>query len=286
VTPRLTASHVTLSGAGFAQAPRFEFADRCRAAAAAGFDAVGVHATDPVLAQGADGVRRALGEAGVRLGEIEFLAGWARGLQSMDPDVTNALVDLAREFSPHHVTAGEFDAEVIDVSLAARTLQGLVDRIAEHGTLVAVEQFPWSGLRLTTTIAEVLDAVGDGAGAMLDIWHHRNSGATPADLELIRDRVIAVQLNDGTLVSDDFLTHARADRRLPGEGDLDVTGLIADLRTGGFDGAWCVEASDAALRSDSLQRTADRAYASAAAVLRQACPGGPREDRRGEGADG
>jgi sugar phosphate isomerase/epimerase len=245
-----------------------------------------VHATDPVLAQGADGVRRALGEAGIRLGEIEFLAGWARGRQSMDPDVTNALVDLAREFSPHHVTAGEFGAEVIDVSLAARTLQGLVDRFAEYGTLVAVEQFPWSGLRLTTTIAEVLDAVGDGAGAMLDIWHHRNSGATPADLELIRDRVIAVQLNDGTLVSDDFLTHARADRRLPGEGDLDVTGLIADLRTGGFDGAWCVEASDAALRSDSLQRTADRAHASAAAALRQAGPGGPREDRRGKGADG
>ena len=286
MTPSLTASHVTLSGAGFAQAPRFGFADRCRAAAAAGFDAVGLQASDPVLAQGADGVRRALGEAGVRLGEIEFLAGWARGQQSIDPHVTTALVELAREFSPHHVTAGEFGAEAVDVPVAARTLRGLVDRFAEHGTLVAVEQFPWSGLRLTATVAEVLDAVGDGAGAMLDVWHHRNSGATPADLDLIRDRVVAVQLNDGTLVSDDFLTQARADRRLPGEGDLDVVGLVADLRAGGFDGAWCVEASDAALRSGSLQRAAERAHSSAAAVLRQASPGSHHVDRRGQGADG
>lgn len=263
----LIASHVTLSGAGFAQSPRFDFAGRCRAAAAAGFDAVGLHASDPVLVDGADAVRRALDESGVRLGEIEFLAGWARGRDAMDPHVTDALVELARECSPHHVTAGEFGAEAIDVPLAARTLRELVDRFAEHGTLVAVEQFPWSGLRLTTTVAEVLDLVGDGAGAMLDVWHHRNSGATRADLDLIRNRVIAVQLNDGALVNDDFLVHARADRRLPGDGDLDVAGLVGDLRAGGFDGAWCVEASDATLRSDSLQRAAERAHASASAVL-------------------
>lgn len=264
----LTASHVTLSGAGFAQPPRFGFADRCRAAAAAGFDAVGLHATDPVVVDGPDGVRRALDETGVRLGEIEFLAGWARGLDAVDPEVLDTLVELAREFSPHHVTAGEFGAEAIDVRPAATTLRRLVDRFAEHGTLVAVEQFPWSGLRLTSTLAELLDLLGDGAGAMLDVWHHRNCGATPADLELIQDRVVAVQLNDGALVSDDFLRHARADRRLPGDGALDVTGLV--VRRGGFDGAWCVEASDATLRSDSLRRAADRAHASASTVLKQA----------------
>jgi len=283
VTFALTASHVTLSGAGFAQRPRFGFADRCRAAAAAGFDAVGLHSSDPVLVDGAEGVRRALDEAGVRLGEIEFLAGWARGPAALDLDVLDSLVELAREFSPHHVTAGEFGAEAIDLRLAATTLRGLVDRFAEHGTLVAVEQFPWSGLRLTSALVEVLNLVGDGAGAMLDIWHHRNCGATPADLELIRNRVIAVQLNDGALVSDDFLRHARADRRLPGDGDLDVTGLVTELRRGGFDGMWCVEASDATLRSQSLRRAADRAHASASTVLRQAYDAARPDVRDGEG---
>jgi sugar phosphate isomerase/epimerase len=265
--PGLTASHVTLSGAGFAQTPRFTFADRCRAAADAGFTAVGLHADDPVLAGGSDGVRRALSDSGVTLGEIELLTGWARGADAVDADTVDVLVDLAREFSPHHVTAGEFGAEPVDIRQAARTLGGLAERFGEHGTLVAVEQFPWSGLRLTSTIAAILDACGPGAGAMLDVWHHRNSGATRGDLDLLAGRIVAVQLNDGLRVTEDFLAQARAARRLPGEGDLDVATLVSDLRTIGFDGAWCVESSDEALRSDPLERVARRAHDAAVAVL-------------------
>jgi sugar phosphate isomerase/epimerase len=263
----LTASHVTLSGAGFAQPPRFTFAERCRAAAEAGFTAIGLHADDPVLREGYDGVRGALAETGLALGEIEFLAGWARGPEAMDTDTVDVLVDLAREFSPHHVTAGEFGAEPVETRLAARTLRGLADRLGEFGTLVAVEQFPWSGLRLTSTVAAVLDACGSGAGAMLDVWHHRNSGATRGDLNLLAGRIVAVQLNDGLAVTEDYLAHARAGRRLPGEGNLDVVSLVSDLRTIGFDGAWCVESSDDTLRSDPLERTARRAYAAAVGVL-------------------
>lgn len=266
-SPELTASHVTLSGAGFAQPPRFEFADRCRAAADAGFTAIGLHAADPVLSGGVDDVRRALGESGLALGEIELLSGWARGPESVDTDVVDVLVQLAREFSPHHVTAGEFGAEPVDVHLAGRTLRDLADRFGDQGTVVAVEQFPWSGLRSTATIAAVLEACGPTAGAMIDVWHHRNSGATRADLDLMASRVVAVQLNDGSRVTEDYLTHARAARRLPGEGELDVVALVADLRAIGFDGPWCVEASDDAIRSDPLERTARRAHDAAAAVL-------------------
>lgn len=266
--PALTASHVTLSGAGFAQPPRFTFADRCLAAAEAGFTAIGLHAADPVLAEGLDGVRGALAESGLALGEIEFLAGWARGPEAVDVDTMDVLVDLAREFSPHHVTAGEFGAEPVDTQLAARTLRELADRFGEHGTLVAVEQFPWSGLRLTSTIAAVLDACGSGVGAMLDVWHHRNSGATRADLDLLAGRILAVQLNDGQRVTENFLAHARAARRLPGQGDLDVASLVSDLRMIGFDGAWCVESSDETLRSDPLERSARRAHDAAVTVLR------------------
>ena len=267
MTPGITASHVTLSGAGFGQAPRFTFADRCRAAAEAGFTAIGLHAGDPVLAEGTDDVRRALADSGLALGEIEFLAGWARGADSVDLDTVDVLVDLAREFSPHHVTAGEFGAEPVDPRKAAGVLSGLADRFGEHGTLVAVEQFPWSGLRLTSTIAAVLDGCGPGVGAMLDVWHHRNSGTTRRDLDLLAGRIVAVQLNDGVAVTEDFLVQARAARRLPGEGDLDVVQLVSDLTSAGFDGAWCVEASDEALRSDALERSARRAYDAAATVL-------------------
>ena len=45
-TPKLTASYVTLAGAGFAEPPRFTFRQRCEAASAAGFARIGVHLND------------------------------------------------------------------------------------------------------------------------------------------------------------------------------------------------------------------------------------------------
>ena len=45
-TPRLTASYVTLAGAGFAEPPRFTFRQRCEAASAAGFARIGIHLND------------------------------------------------------------------------------------------------------------------------------------------------------------------------------------------------------------------------------------------------
>ncbi len=42
----LVASYFTLTGAGFAEAPRHSFTDRCRAAATAGFTGIGLHADD------------------------------------------------------------------------------------------------------------------------------------------------------------------------------------------------------------------------------------------------
>lgn len=51
----------------------------------------------------------------------------------------------------------------------------------------------------------------------------------------------AVQLNDGPLVDADFLKHARAQRKLPGEGELDIVGLIRAVQATGYSGPYCVE---------------------------------------------
>jgi len=56
----------------------------------------------------------------------------------------------------------------------------------------------------------------------------------------------AVQLNDGPLVDGDFLKHARAQRKLPGEGELDVVGLIRAVQATGYSGPYCVEVEGAA----------------------------------------
>ena len=72
---------------------------------------------------------------------------------------------------------------------------------------------------------------------MIDVWHFYNGGAK---LDVLDDLpgagVAAVQLNDRPLVDGDFLKHARAQRTLPGEGELDVVGLIRAVQATGYSG--------------------------------------------------
>jgi sugar phosphate isomerase/epimerase len=74
----LVASFFTLSGAGFGEAPRHSFVERCRAASAAGFTGIGMHVDDlaRTVASGLDvaGMQAVLADTGLRVVEIEFLA--------------------------------------------------------------------------------------------------------------------------------------------------------------------------------------------------------------------
>ncbi len=75
-TPILTASYVTLAGAGFTEPPRFTFRQRCEAASAAGFARIGIHLNDLKTLKPTD-VADILSDNDLELGEIEFFAGWA-----------------------------------------------------------------------------------------------------------------------------------------------------------------------------------------------------------------
>ncbi|MGP3974592.1 sugar phosphate isomerase/epimerase family protein [Streptomyces sp. 8N114] len=269
--PELTASFVTLSGAGFAQPARVPFAERCRAAAAAGFTGIGLHIDDyqRMRAAGAsdDSVRTLLGTHGLALCEIEFLSGWA----TADPEGGDlATVDaLGHAFRPHHVTAGEFTGDELDITAAGARLRAICDAVAEHGLHVAVEAFPWSGLKDVATARAVLEASGaPNAGLMIDVWHFYNSRSTLADLTgLPPDRITAVQLNDGRIVHDDFLAEARRGRLLPGDGELDVTGLLLGLHERGFRGPYCVEVNYPGYRDLPVEEMATQAFMKASAAL-------------------
>ena len=77
----LVASFFTLSGAGFGELPRHSFIERCRAASAACFTGIRLHADDlaRTVASGLDiaGMHEVLADTGLRVVEIEFLGGWA-----------------------------------------------------------------------------------------------------------------------------------------------------------------------------------------------------------------
>ena len=274
-TPELVASFFTLSGAGFAEPPRNTFVQRCEAAAAAGFTGVGLHADDlaRTLASGlsVQNMRDVLRVNGLTIVEIEFLGGWTDLGPGRFASPMDAILAVADAFGGRHVSGGEFRGEVtLDPQVAARSLRAHADLLAGRGLRVAVEAFPWSALGSVQTAIDLVRRSGaPNAGILVDVWHFYNCGAS-ADIlvDLPGAGIAAVQLNDGPLVHADFLHHARTGRALPGQGDLDVVGLIRAVRAVGFDGPWCVEVNTPEFRALPVGEAAQQAADAAHAVLR------------------
>jgi sugar phosphate isomerase/epimerase len=281
----LVASFFTLTGAGFGEQPRHAFTERCRAAAAAGFTGIGLHADDlpRTLASGLDvaGMRAVLADSGLRVVEIEFLGGWAL---PADPGALERTVlrieEVADAFGGRHVSTGEFRGDApLDLDAAAVRLDALARRLADRGLQLAVEAFPWSALAGPDTVPELLRRAGSPRlGQMVDVWHFLNNGGNP---DTLSGPIAAVQLNDGPRVHDDYLVHARAARRLPGEGELDVDGVVRAVLRAGFTGPWCVEVNTPEFRALPVDEAARRAADAATAVLDDAGaprlrPAGPR----------
>jgi sugar phosphate isomerase/epimerase len=271
--PEFVASFFTLTGAGFGEPPRHGFAARCEAAAAAGFTGIGLHVDDlaRTVAGGldVDGMRDVLATAGLRVVEIEFLAGWALDDEGPGGEGVAAVADA---FGGRHVSAGEFRGGELDPVAAAKRLAEAAGRAAERDLLVAVEAFPWSAIRDYGTAVDLVRRSGaPNAGLLVDVWHFFNGGASP---DLLQDLpgagVAAVQLNDGPRVHDDLLVNARATRRLPGEGELDVVGLVQAVERTGFTGPYCVEVNTPGFRALPLEEAAERAFTTSAEIVRKA----------------
>jgi sugar phosphate isomerase/epimerase len=112
-----------------------------------------------------------------------------------------------------------------------------------------------------TASALLARADAHNAGHLLDVWHFYNTGSTAeAITNLDVTTVAAVQLNDGPRVPDNFLWNARNTRLLPGEGDLDVSGLISALASIGYDGPFGIESSYPEFRQLDVDEAAARAF--------------------------
>lgn len=259
----LVACQHTLSGVGVAEPARHSFADRVAAASAAGVD-IGLTWLDyEHLLAGAHAPKdlRALADdAGVRVVEVEFLnAWWASGERLAAAARHEELVlQMARTFGARHVGVGASvapaDAPAHD--LLVERFAGLCDRAAEHGLLVGLEFMPFFVLSDAAMLSEI-----------------------PAD------RIVALQLCDvvdepGWTVLDEALDH----RLWPGEGTLDLAGLVAGLLRPGA--AFPVEAEvlNAGYRRDPLAVNADHAARAAREVLARAVENRAVENRA-PGAD-
>ncbi|BCB82812.1 hypothetical protein Psuf_001250 [Phytohabitans suffuscus] len=211
------------------------FPDRVAAAAAAGYDAIGLSVPyyRQLLEQGwthAE-MRRVLDDYAVTVGEAEVIFGFCAepgpagiperpGLVYADPEVEAAVLRLADEFGvPHAQAVGTFDTGPPG-ERAVEAFAALCDRAAPHGLSIALEFVPYTNIPDVATAAAIVTAADRANGGLcVDAWHffrgdpdwHELAKAGPGLFTM-------VQVNDGPMVTEtgNIRMEAVSRRRCPG----------------------------------------------------------------------
>lgn len=227
--------------------------DRLVAAAAAGFDSIGLYIGHyhQLVEDGFAPERLAdlLAEYDLTLSEIEVLRGWATDAVNTDEYLAMEATAwaMADSFDCRYIQAiGPYDGTIEDCGHA---FGALCDRAADHGLVVGLEFLPFTniydaddGMR----VVEVADR--DNGGLCVDIWHHTRG---TNDLEQIKaipgDRVMGIQMNDGPNGGpdgrnvDEYVQDCLRTRVPPGAGTFDVAGFVNALRDNGANVPWSME---------------------------------------------
>ena len=233
----LTAAPLVVSS--YTLGTEVDFAGRVEAAAAAGFEGIGLRAENYRAARdtGLDDATMAARarDAGTPILEVEYLTGWGT------PDDRTAVqrakeatvFHMARAFGVGHLNAGLLESvPVADLTVA---FGELCDRAGDD-LAVALEFMPYSGVPDLPTAWRVVRDAGRPNGALLvDGWHWARSGAVAADLdEVAAERIVSVQLCDVAAEPMPALRLESLGHRLPpGRGHGDTVGLVRALEAHG-----------------------------------------------------
>jgi sugar phosphate isomerase/epimerase len=216
------------------------FEDRVRAAAAAGFDGIGLRAENywDALRDGLDDdtMKDVGARHGIAVLEVEYLTAWGTPVDrdAAQQEKERTVFHMARAFGVGHLNTGLLEKPPLDV--VTRAFAELCDRA--DGLTVALEFMPYSGVPDLATAWRILDAAGRAnSGLIIDVWHWARAHSTSADLAGVPpDRILAVQLCD---VREHPMEPLRAEslghRLPPGQGFGDPVGLLRDLQEHGVE---------------------------------------------------
>lgn len=238
----------------FSLAPEHPIEDRISLAAAAGFAGIGLY-VGQYRALEAEGwapgrLRDVLGEHDLVLAEIEVIPGLGRdgsGGQRAG-EMEDTAWRMADEFGCRYLQViGPADRPVAD---SAAAFGALCDRAGDHGLVVGLEFLPFTDIVTVHDARDIVEAADRPNGGMcVDIWHHeRGANDLAAIAALPPELVTGVQMSDGPRapVDGDYYTDCLRNRMTPGEGEFDVAGFVAALRSAGVDLPWSLEVCSAA----------------------------------------
>ncbi|MGE7468530.1 sugar phosphate isomerase/epimerase family protein [Bosea sp. NPDC003192] len=211
--------------------------EHVQAAAAAGYDAAGLRLIAP---HGLELAHPIVGDKAL-IRQIKTVAA-DLGVSFLDGEVFTLLPHTDVEaWLPVIETAAEFGMPIMQIASedpenarAADNLGRIADAAARHGIKMAIEFMRWRSAATIEGAAELARASGRGnVGILLDTLHLSRSGGSPASVATLADLVLYLQLCDAPAVQPatdgDCIAEARGARLLPGEGDLWLKELMAEL---------------------------------------------------------
>ena len=251
---------------------------RASAVSAAGFSSMGLLA-DCYRAELEAGrtdadIRAILDHYGMRVTEIEFLMGWSSVDPGFDWRAQEAqLLHLAEVVGADHLNCGDvgMTGPMLALDDVAERFAGICARAADVGLNVAIEFLPWSEIPDVATAWEIARRAGAANGGLLvDAWHYFRG---PSDAEQLAavppEHIIVVQLDDAGPPQGDLAEDTSTRRRLPGQGELDLVGLLRQLDAMGADAPISVEILSDEFSKLAPDEAAPQAYAAATAVVGQ-----------------
>ncbi|GAA4055454.1 bifunctional sugar phosphate isomerase/epimerase/4-hydroxyphenylpyruvate dioxygenase family protein [Actinomadura miaoliensis] len=158
---------------------------------------------------------------------------------------------------------------VDDDALAAEQLHALAERAARHGIRIAYEALAW-GRHVSDYLHAwriVRAADHPNLGLCLDSFHILARDVDPYAIETIpAEKIFFLQLADAPALPMDVLYWSRHYRCFPGQGDLDVAGLVGHVLRTGYDGPLSLEVFNDIFRQAAAMRTAQDAMRSLVAL--------------------
>ncbi|MCA2213291.1 sugar phosphate isomerase/epimerase family protein [Jidongwangia harbinensis] len=268
----LVFTNLHLAGALPTEPPRYPFAERVAAVAAAGATGIATTAAelDGLIADRSPAaVRDLLDGHGVRLMELEAMFGWFAG----DREPEESLFRHAETFGVPRIKTAVLlipPAELPPADVLAERFAGLCDRAAAHGTVIALEPvvvLPGFDHVAAHDLIRAVDR--PGVGLIFDAWHvFRDPAALPVVKAVAARHVAGLELTDGRATPRaDLLDDCLNDRLLPGEGDFDLAGLVTALRATGAEVPVSVEVLSESLRRLAPRENAKRTVAATAALF-------------------
>jgi sugar phosphate isomerase/epimerase len=209
------------------EVPHVEFVS---VAAEAGYDCIGLRLV-PVAGQpyshplDAGAIERRLRDTGMRVLDVEvFRLEAATDVTAFEPALAATQRLGASEILVHGADA--------DARRLADTFARLCELALRHKLTANLEPMPWVDVSNATTAKRLLDAAGkDNAALLVDAIHFFRAGDRFDDLRGTRLRY--AQLCDAPAERpadlQEIIRQARSDRLFPGEGGLDLKGLLATL---------------------------------------------------------